>query len=133
MNTMTKTLVIAGMGCLMILGITQLFDKTPVQAEDSLTKADVQEIIESYLNEKPGIVVEALNEYQRQEQTRQAERAKMALENSKEALYNSKTSPVAGNKDGEKVVVEFFDYNCGYCKRAISDITATSAAEIEQL
>ncbi len=27
-----------------------------------------------------------------------------------------------GNKDGDVTFVEFFDYNCGYCKRAMADM-----------
>ena len=29
------------------------------------------------------------------------------------------TSPLIGNPDGDVVLVEFFDYNCGYCKRML--------------
>jgi protein-disulfide isomerase len=31
---------------------------------------------------------------------------------------------VLGNPQGPITIVEFFDYNCGYCKRAVSDMTA---------
>jgi protein-disulfide isomerase len=37
-------------------------------------------------------------------------------------LYSNDKHPTAGNPDGDVTVVEFFDYNCGYCKRALSDI-----------
>ena len=31
---------------------------------------------------------------------------------------------VLGNPEGAITLVEFFDYNCGYCKRAVADMTA---------
>jgi NAD(P)-dependent dehydrogenase (short-subunit alcohol dehydrogenase family)/protein-disulfide isomerase len=37
-------------------------------------------------------------------------------------IYRSPNAPVAGNPDGDITVVEFFDYNCGYCKRGFSEI-----------
>tara|TARA_B000000477_G_scaffold86373_1_gene73324 strand:+ start:1419 stop:2138 length:720 start_codon:yes stop_codon:yes gene_type:complete len=27
-----------------------------------------------------------------------------------------------GNKNGKEIIIEFFDYNCGYCKRSFSEI-----------
>jgi protein-disulfide isomerase len=39
-------------------------------------------------------------------------------------LFNSETSFVGGNPDGEFTVVEFLDYRCGYCKRAHPEVAA---------
>jgi len=37
-------------------------------------------------------------------------------------IYNDAASPVVGNKKGDVTLVEFFDYNCGYCKQAFRDV-----------
>ena len=57
--------------------------------------------------------------YKRQEE----EKAKASIENNLSKL-TAGDLPFVGNKDAEITVVEFFDYNCGYCKRAVPDIRA---------
>ena len=39
-----------------------------------------------------------------------------------ETIFNSPRGVMLGNKDGDVTFVEFFDYNCGYCKRAMADM-----------
>jgi protein-disulfide isomerase len=39
-----------------------------------------------------------------------------------DAIFRSPKSYSAGNPDGDVTVVEFFDYNCGYCKRALPEL-----------
>jgi protein-disulfide isomerase len=40
------------------------------------------------------------------------------------ALFSSPHQVVLGNPDGDVTLVEFFDYSCGFCKRALPDMTA---------
>ncbi len=42
----------------------------------------------------------------------------------RDTIYNSKHQVVLGNPKGDVTLVEFFDYNCGYCRRALSDTEA---------
>jgi protein-disulfide isomerase len=37
-------------------------------------------------------------------------------------LYHSQEDLVLGNPAGKVAIVEFFDYNCGYCKRALPEM-----------
>lgn len=95
-----------------------------VKAEEAkqYTQEQIEEIIQKYLISNPKLVVDALNEYQRQEEQRMQEQASKALSENMDFLVNNPNSPFVGKEDAEKVVVEFFDYNCGYCKRALGDI-----------
>jgi protein-disulfide isomerase len=52
----------------------------------------------------------------------QAERLKVAIADNAGEIYRAPEASVAGNPDGDITVVEFFDYNCGYCKRGLEDI-----------
>ena len=52
----------------------------------------------------------------------QAEKVKGALKDHAKDIYKRSSAPVAGNPQGDITVVEFFDYNCGYCKRAFGDM-----------
>lgn len=87
-----------------------------------LKEKDVVDIVSNYLTENPEILVEMTTELdnrQRDEQTAQQEKA---ISENADALFRSKHAYIGGNPDGDVTVVEFFDYNCGYCKRAMPDL-----------
>ena len=52
----------------------------------------------------------------------QAEKLKVAIAENATEIYRAREASVAGNPDGEITVVEFFDYNCGYCKHGLHDV-----------
>ena len=45
-----------------------------------------------------------------------------AISQNVDAIFRSPVSHVAGNPNGDVSVVEFFDYNCPYCRRALPDV-----------
>src|SRR3954469_25360261 len=51
-----------------------------------------------------------------------AEKMKAADTEHRETIFNSKRQVILGNPRGDVTMVEFFDYNCGYCKRAMADM-----------
>ena len=53
----------------------------------------------------------------------QAERMAVAIKENATELYRPAGSPIVGNVKGDVPVIEFFDYNCGYCKKALSEVT----------
>ena len=68
------------------------------------------------INKDPKFIVDAINNMYQQEQQKQQEAStKKAPEIAKKIVAESKS--IIGNKNGSKLVVEFFDYNCGHCKR----------------
>ena len=82
--------------------------------------------IEAYLKENPQVLVASLEQYERTTRQRAAEQQaaediEIIASNSDE-LFKDGFSLVAGNPDGDLTVVEFSDYNCGYCKRAHSEV-----------
>lgn len=85
-------------------------------------------MIRAYLLQNPEIVIEAITLYQQQEEAAQARAAARALQDSKPALFNS-SSPVIGNPDGDIVIVEFFDYRCGYCKSVVDGLFGAVASD----
>ena len=52
----------------------------------------------------------------------QTEKLKVAVSQNAAEIYRAPAASVGGNPDGDITVVEFFDYNCGYCKRGLHDV-----------
>ncbi|MFV3077092.1 DsbA family protein [Niveispirillum fermenti] len=102
-----------------------LLPAMPVTAADKpLDKAAVEQIVREYLVANPEVILEALQALENREQAASTQAAKEALTANRAALEQSPTSPVGGNPKGDVTLVEFFDYNCGYCKRTHPERTA---------
>lgn len=86
-------------------------------------KTQIQQIIAEYVNENPQIIIDALNNYREQQEADQRAQATQTLKDNV-AFLSGPDLPSIGNPDADVTVVEFFDYNCGYCKRAVPDIQA---------
>jgi protein-disulfide isomerase len=84
----------------------------------------VVDLIRETLLKNPEIVQEALIELESRNQVAQAQSQKNAVAAEKAVLFENPRSPIAGNPQGDVTIVEFFDYNCGYCKRALDDMRA---------
>lgn len=87
-------------------------------AQSGPDKAAIEKIIKEYLINNPEVLVEALQEYERRQTVEKDERAKKALSQRRDEMLNDALTPVGGNPKGDVTIVEFFDYNCGYCRRA---------------
>ncbi len=79
-------------------------------------KAAIEAIIHDYLLAHPEVLVEALEKFQQQQEQLSAELQTQAIIAHRDALTQSPDTPVLGNPTGDVTVVEFFDYNCPYCK-----------------
>ena len=84
--------------------------------------ATVREIIRDHLIANPEIVRDAIDELQRKEQEAEAVAQVATISADKDRLFTSSRQVVLGNPQGDVTLVEFFDYNCGYCKRAHADM-----------
>jgi protein-disulfide isomerase len=86
-------------------------------------KQAVEETVRDYLVRNPEILIEMSSELERKQASAEQESRKAAIAENAEDIYGGENALVAGNPDGDVTVVEFFDYNCGFCKRAFSDLT----------
>jgi protein-disulfide isomerase len=65
---------------------------------------------------------DVMTELEKHQQAAEAEKHRTAIVENKATLFSSPHQVVLGNPQGSVTMVEFFDYNCGYCKRAMSDM-----------
>jgi protein-disulfide isomerase len=91
-------------------------------AQDALFTAQheerVEEIVRAYLLQNPEIITEAIHALRERQTAEEAARVAQALQEHRDELLADPMSPVGGNPEGTVTMVEFFDYNCAYCRRA---------------
>src|SRR3979490_1142447 len=85
-------------------------------------RGDIETIVRNYLLAHPEVLEEAMAELNKRQAAAEAEKHEAGVTTNAETIFNSPRGLVLGNKDGDVTFVEFFDYNCGYCKRAMSDM-----------
>ena len=82
-----------------------------------------------YLIEHPEVIEEAMGVLRERRELERRAPARAAIAQNGEALLAHPMSPVSGDAHGDVTVVEFFDYQCPYCKRALGPVTERLAAD----
>ncbi|HZD89852.1 MAG TPA: DsbA family protein, partial [Pseudolabrys sp.] len=82
----------------------------------------IEKIVHDYLVKHPEVLQEVMGELEKRQQAAETEKHKAAVKANAKLLFNSPDEVVLGNPKGNVTFVEFFDYNCGYCKHAMSDM-----------
>lgn len=101
------------------LVITTLGLTPPASAQMSAAeRSEIEQVVRDYLLENPELLLEALEVLEQRTQAAQESRQQETLSLHRDELGRDATSPVLGNPEGDVTVVEFFDYQCGYCKQA---------------
>ncbi len=95
----------------------------PARAQEKpLDRAAVESVVRDYLLRNPEIIQEAMVELERRQKEAEAAAVLKLTSDPKSHLYVSEHHSVVGNPNGNVTLVEFFDYNCGYCKRGLADV-----------
>lgn len=83
----------------------------------------IGKIVREYLLQNPEVLVEVSAELDRRRKAEEAGKQAEVLVSEKKSIFRSPHDYVLGNPDGDITVVEYFDYNCGWCKRALDEVT----------
>lgn len=98
---------------------------------ENLSKTDIEQLLHDYLLEHPEVIQQSLDQYEAQQTAARQAAEQERLGSLSEQLETSPNDPVIGNPDGSLTLVEFYDYNCGYCKRADATVQALIEANPE--
>jgi len=112
-------LIVPALIALALLGVPQL---ASAQSFTDTQRGDIETIVRNYLLAHPEVLEEAMAELSKRQVAADAVKHEASIATNADAIFNSPRGVMVGNKEGDVTFVEFFDYNCGYCKRAMSDM-----------
>jgi protein-disulfide isomerase len=92
-------------------------------------KQAIERIVRDYLLQNPEIMVETSKELEKRQTALQAEEHKRIIFQKRSSIFQARSDFAMGNPNGDVTVVEFFDYNCGWCKRAVDEVTKLVQAD----
>src|SRR5262249_40681800 len=101
-----------------------LFAAVPARAAEpaDAKRSDFERMFKEYLTDHPEAIQDALDLLASRKAAAKAEQQKAAIKANGGELFSSPRQVTLGNRAGDVTLVEFFDYNCGYCKRALADL-----------
>ncbi len=113
----------ARLASLLLLGIC-VFAFSPVRADEfsAAQKAEIELVVKSYLIKNPEILREIAAELDARDKLAESKARQQIVGDPASALFDNANQAVIGNPGGAITFIEFFDYNCGYCKRALGDL-----------
>lgn len=115
-----RSLALAGA----VMGATLAAVAAP-RAEDAFSaqqKTGIEKIVRDYLIANPEVIREAIEALKKREEAAELAMREKAVAEQGDKLSHSANQAVVGNPDGDVTLIEFFDYNCGYCKQSLASV-----------
>ena len=114
LRLLTSALFALALGCVPLSASAQSFSDAQ--------RGDIEAIVKNYLIAHPEVLEEAMAELTKRQSAAETAKHEASVTENANTIFNSPRGVTLGNKDGDVTFVEFFDYNCGYCKRAMTDM-----------
>src|ERR1700739_4145091 len=89
---------------------------------------EAETIIRDYLIQHPEVLQDAMEALDKRQKEADADKARVTIKDQNATIFNSPHQVVLGNPQGNVTMVEFFDYNCAFCKRALPDMMTLLSA-----
>ncbi|WP_082376713.1 DsbA family protein [Ahrensia marina] len=109
-------------GSLIILALAWM--SVPATADDQMSEDQIKQLALEAIMENPEIIQQAFERLEQIAKERQDAQLASILSDRRDELERDPNAPILGNPDGDVTIVEFFDYNCPYCRRVKPEIAA---------
>ena len=83
---------------------------------------NIDEKIEKFLLDNPEIILQSLENFEKRQIAKKKQINNQIIADNKKQILNTRNGMYSGNLESDNVIIEFFDYNCSYCKKAHKDI-----------
>lgn len=116
------------LGAIALLAVTAIpsssvFAQGGKTAETGMSKEEFNRRAREFLLENPEVIAEAMQKLEEKELAARKKVVQTVLKTRSEDLLHDKDTPVGGNPEGDITIVEFFDYNCPYCRSVAPTVT----------
>ncbi|MCA0272741.1 MAG: DsbA family protein [Proteobacteria bacterium] len=120
---------LAPLAAVALIGLTTPALALDLKAMSEEEKAAFGEAVRGYLLENPEVLSEAIDVLNQRQASAEVENDRTLVKTNADAIFEDGVSYVGGNPEGDITVVEFIDYNCGYCKKAHPDVMELIATD----
>jgi protein-disulfide isomerase len=118
-GTATTALAILGAGIMLVPAGPSSVAVAASGAFNDAQKAEIGSLIKDYLLKNPEVMIEVQRVLEAKMDAQRQEASTKAVSENASKLYKNAALPAIGDAKGDVTVVEFFDYNCGYCRKAV--------------
>lgn len=94
----------------------------PAQSFTPDQRGEIEKIVREYLLKNPQLLQEIMSELEKRQALADAEKHRAAVKEHAAIIFDSPHQVTLGNPKGDVTMVELFDYNCSYCRRALADM-----------
>jgi protein-disulfide isomerase len=99
----------------------------PVETTAAIDPEQIESLIEDFLMRDPKLLQRMSVALESTLRDEEQGRVQTMLADYQDQIFNAKSDVILGNPDGDVTLVEFFDYNCGYCRNALPDLASLLA------
>ena len=91
-------------------------------SEENIDRKEIESIIHEYIMNNPELIIKSVEKLRQVAEQEDDDKKNFLIKNF-ELFANDKNIPWQGEKNASVILIEFFDYNCGYCKKSLDAIT----------
>jgi protein-disulfide isomerase len=121
-----RTIIVWSIAVLVLMSIVAL--QAPAVAGD-IPQEEFDRRVRDYLLANPEVIMQAVQSLEARQREAEENQAQTALAAQAEEVFRDPASPVGGNATGNVTLVEFFDYNCTYCRQVAPVMAQAEAAD----
>ncbi|GIK80980.1 MAG: hypothetical protein BroJett024_20850 [Alphaproteobacteria bacterium] len=126
---LVPALVVAAAGAWVSLDPGFRFNTPKVEVATASPKDEFERRVRDYILNNPEVIMEAARRFEQRQRAAEESEATAVLKARADEIFRDKDSPVGGNPTGDVSLVEFFDYNCPYCRQVTPIMAEAEAAD----